>query len=384
MKISYICAPVRKLFIPILFFIMLLSACKTSTEKVLRSTDTNYKYAKAMEWYNKGAYYKAIPVFEELMGLYKGSKTTEEIYYYYCMANFNQGSYILAAYHFKNYVQKHPKSEYAQECLYMHAESFYKQSPKVNLDQTETKNAINAYQVFINTYPTSDRVDDANAKMAELRKKLEEKALKAAELYYRTKNYRAAAISYKNLTIDFPDIKGEKEIQYKIVVAYYEYAEQSVVSKQQERFEETIKEANNYLSRYGNVEYAPLVKGLLEQAHLRTIESALDHALIYMPEMRLTKLQDAREIYKYHYKSLNSDKSQENADFVLEKINFEEVKANFQLAQSKPLNKRLEFYNKTIESYNNFINQYSNSKFAREATKIESASAKNIKKIKNG
>ena len=308
----------RNFLIPIVFFLLLASACSTSTEKVLRSTDTNYKYAKAMEWYNKGAYYKAIPVFEELMGLYKGSKTTEEIYYYYCLANFKQGSYILAAYHFKNYVQKHPKSEYAEEALFMHAESFYKQSPKVNLDQTETKNAIDAYQVFINTYPASERVEDANNKIGELRKKLEEKSLKAAELYYRTKNYRAAAISYKNLIVDFPDIKGEKEIQYKIVVAYFEYADQSVVSKQQERFEETIKEANNYLSRYGNVEYAPLVKGLLEQAHIRTVESALDYALIYTPEMRLTKLEEARQVYEYHLKSLTSDKSRETVDFILD------------------------------------------------------------------
>ena len=42
---------------------VLISAC-SSTEKILRSADANLKYTQALEWYNKGAYYKAIPVFE--------------------------------------------------------------------------------------------------------------------------------------------------------------------------------------------------------------------------------------------------------------------------------------------------------------------------------
>jgi outer membrane protein assembly factor BamD len=126
------------------------------------------KYVQALDWYNKGAYFKAIPVFEELMGLYKGSQTTEEIYYYYCMAQFKQGNYILSAYHFKNYVQQHPFSQYTEECLYMYAESYDKQSPKSHLDQTETYNAIEAYQVFINQYPETERLDYCNKKIDEL------------------------------------------------------------------------------------------------------------------------------------------------------------------------------------------------------------------------
>jgi outer membrane protein assembly factor BamD len=371
-------------FILLILLMVILASCSNTTEKVLKSADTNYKYAKAMEWYDKGAYYKAIPVFEELMGLYKGSKTTEEVYYYYCMAQYKQGSYILAAYHFKNYVQKHPQSKYAEECLFMHAESYYQQSPKVHLDQTETANAISAYQVYINAYPDTERAVDANKKMEELRAKLEQKALRAAELYYKTKNYRAAAISYKNLTIDFPDIKGEREIQYKIVSSFFSYAEQSVVSKQQERYEETIKEANTFLNRYGSSEYAPLVKAILEESHYKAIKAALDFALIHIPESRIAKLDEAKDVYDYHKPALQTDRFTDEATFALERNYFEKLKTSFEIAQNTPIEKRLVEYQKTIESYNYFINQYSSSKFAKEANKIFAASEKNIKKLSNG
>lgn len=350
----------------------------------MKSADLNYKYVKAMDWYNKGAYFKAIPVFEELMGLYKGAKTTEEVYYYYCMAHYKQGSYILAAYHFKNYVQKHPQSKYAEECLYMHAESYYMQSPKVHLDQTETMNAINAYQVFINTHPTSPRSVEANTKIEELRKKLEEKALRAAELYYKTRNYRAAAIAYKNLTLDFPDIKGEREIQFKVVRSYFQYAEQSIVSKQSERYEETIREANRFLARYGNSEFAPEVRVILEESHLKAITSALDYAVMYTPENRMDKLEEAEDIYNFHFPALTLERFKEAANEALERNHFERLKTNFELAQSNTAQKRIDFYKKTALSYNFFVNQHSNSKFAREAEKINATALKNIKKSTNG
>jgi outer membrane protein assembly factor BamD len=384
-KYLYLCIPVKKSpVIIIALLLLLLVSCKNTTEKVLKSSDTNYKYAKAMEWYDKGAYYKAIPVFEELMGLYKGAKTTEEIYYYYCMAQYKQGSYILAAYHFKNYTQKHPQSKYAEESLFMHAESYYAQSPKVHLDQTETINAINAYQVYLNAYPNTERAAIASAKLDELRKKLEEKALRAAELYYRTKNYRAAAISYKNLVIDFPDIKGEKEIQFKIVSSFFSYAEQSIVSKQQERYEDAIREANSYLSRYGSSDFAPLVKAIVEESHYKALQAALDYALMHTPETRLAKLDEAKDVFDYHKAALQTDRFLDEAMFALERNYFERVRTGFELAQSAPADRRLQEYQNTVEFYNNFINQFSNSKFAKEAAKIEAASQKNIKKLSNG
>ena len=362
---------------------VLISAC-SSTEKILRSADANLKYTKALEWYNKGAYFKAIPVFEELMGLYKGSKTTEEVYYYYCMAQFKQGNYVLAAYHFKNYVQKHPYSQYTEECLFMHAESFAKQSPKANLDQTETYKAIDAYQVFINQYPESSRLEFCNNKIDELRFKLESKALKAAQLYYKTENFRAAAFSYKNLLIDYPDIDGSEEIQYKIVNSFYKYAEQSIVTKQQERYEEAIKYANTFLSRYKDSEYTNDIKNTIQNSHLLAIKGAYLTALINNVENRDKRVDEVFDVYAVHKEFIEDEKILAEAASLNEDAHFEMVRTHFLKAQNAELDKRKNLYVETLQEYSDFVNIYREGKHSKEALKIYNATQKNLKKLSNG
>lgn len=383
---KFLSLPTVKKLIPYIFIALFAfgSSC-SSTEKILRSADANLKYTKALEWYNKGAYFKAIPVFEELMGLYKGSKTTEEVYYYYCMAQFKQGNYVLSAYHFKNYTQKHPYSPYTEECLFMHAESYDKQSPKSSLDQTETYKAIDSYQVFINQYPESERLEYCNNKIDELRLKLETKALKAAQLYFKTENFRAAAFSYKNLLIDYPDIDGPEEIQYKIVKSFFKYAEQSIVTKQQERYEEAIKYANSFSSRYRNSEYLESVKSTEQQSHFQAIRGAYLSALISNLDNRDEKLQEVFDIYEVHQDLIKDEKILEEAKELKEKTQFELVRTYFLQAQNADLIlDRKGYYVETMEAYSTFINTYEESKYSRDALKIFNATQKNLKKLNNG
>ncbi|MCS6818938.1 MAG: outer membrane protein assembly factor BamD, partial [Chitinophagales bacterium] len=195
-RFSFSAVGIYSYFLVVLF---LFQSCDTP-EKLLKSTDLDYKYKKAMLWYNKKQYYKCIPVFEELMGLYKGTKSTEDIYYYYCMANYKQGDYIIAAYHFKNFFDLYPNSPRADECLYLHAKSLENQSPHYELEQVNTYKAIEGYMLYLdNFYENRGRVDSSNQAISRLRKKLERKALSNAELYYKTGHYRAAATTFESL-----------------------------------------------------------------------------------------------------------------------------------------------------------------------------------------
>ncbi|MGB0885102.1 MAG: outer membrane protein assembly factor BamD [Chitinophagales bacterium] len=373
----------KTVYITLLTLLIFISSCNT-TEKILKSNDSNLKYTKAMEWYNKGQYFKAIPVFEELMGLFKGEKSTEEIYYYYCMAQFKQKSYLIAAFHFKNYTQKHPFSKYTEEALYMHAESYYKQTLDYSLDQTETVNSIDAYQTFINTYPSSSRIADANTKIDLLRGKLEKKAFKAAELYYKTKNYRAAAVSFKNLLIDYPDIDDVEDIQLKIVKSYYQYAEQSISRKQAERYNESIKAANNFLNRYPNNEFVTQVNTLKEKSHLEIIKSSLESALVSGYTKRIKSLEEMQDVYNANFSKLSIEKNKEIANKILEKSYFQQIKTEYLMAQESKIDKKAKHYKAAVAAFNVFSSKYNSSKFQNEAKRILSASEKNFKKYSNG
>jgi outer membrane protein assembly factor BamD len=86
----------------------------------------------------------------------------------------------------------------------MRAYTFYKQSPKAELDQTNTIKAMGMMQTFINTHPGSARIKDANEIIDFSRRKLETKDHKAAQLYYDIGQFRAAAVSFNTLLNTYP------------------------------------------------------------------------------------------------------------------------------------------------------------------------------------
>ena len=238
-------------YILLVMLVVGLSSCGETYNKILKSNNLDYKLTKAKEYYNNGKYDKAIPLFEELIPLYKGTVSINEIYYLYAMSHYEEASFIIACFHFKNIHDSYPLSPYAEECLYMTAFCDYKMSASVQLDQTYTTKAIDGFQLFINSYPNSDKITEANQMIEQLRRKLEIKALNAAELYLKMKLYKAAATSFSNILIDFPDTKDDEKVSFMVVKSYYLYAQNSIRAKQMERYEETVKAYKVFAKKYG-------------------------------------------------------------------------------------------------------------------------------------
>ncbi|PSK87440.1 outer membrane protein assembly factor BamD [Taibaiella chishuiensis] len=226
------------IFIPVI--IILLSSCASQHEKVLRSKDVNYKLTKANEYYDQKKWYKANELYEILMPSMRGTKNYEELYYRYCYSFYNQKDYISASYQFKNFTENFPKSPRADECEFMHAVCLFKDSPKYPLDQSNTIKAMEALQTYVTTHPESKNLTEANNDIDICRAKIELKDSKAALLYYNLGQYKAASVAYKALIQAYPESKTLDLYQYMVIKAYYEYADASIKSKQEERFAEAV------------------------------------------------------------------------------------------------------------------------------------------------
>jgi outer membrane protein assembly factor BamD len=233
---------------------------------VTKSTDPEFKFAKANEYYEKGECLKAVPLYEELIPVYKGTKSIDDLYYKYADCHFQQGDYLLSSFHFKNIYDSYPLSEYAEECLYMYAYSYYMLSPDVNLDQTYTEKAMEAFQLFVNAYPDSKRMAECNNLMDNLRKKMESKAFRNAKLYLKTGKYRAAALAFSNMLKDYPDTQYSEEAAFLIVKAYYLYARYSITSKQKERYQEAMEAYKDFIYRYNGSKFAGEAEQLNQSA----------------------------------------------------------------------------------------------------------------------
>ena len=206
----------------------------------------------AEQFYADKKYSYALQLFEDLFPYIKGTDRYEDMYYKSANCYYLLKDYLNAENFFKSFVETFPTSKRAEECDYLRAYCYYKQSPKVDLDQTPTTKAMALMQAFINTHPTSSRVKEANEILDNCRAKLEAKEFKSAELYYNLGYYKAAAISYDNLCDNFPDSKFADEYKFQTIKAFYKYAELSFEEKQEERYNKVLSECIEFTERFND------------------------------------------------------------------------------------------------------------------------------------
>jgi outer membrane protein assembly factor BamD len=245
-----------------LALLLILGSCKSKFEKLKASNDNAKKYQEALKLYNKKEYTKALELFDGLAQRYRGQEQAEDLFYYYAYTNYKLKDYTSARYHFKNFAETYQGSPRAEECRFMAAYCFYLDSPNYSLDQENTSKAIEALQLFINLYPKSDRVAEASKLIQDLRDKLEEKAYANAKLYLIISDYQSAVIAFGNALRDFPDTKYAEEMEFLTIKAQYMYARNSRETKQEERYDQAVSFADQFVEKYPSSKYLKDATGL--------------------------------------------------------------------------------------------------------------------------
>ncbi|WP_406823578.1 outer membrane protein assembly factor BamD [Pedobacter sp. KACC 23697] len=244
-----------------------IAGCKSRFEKLRASNDVAKKYQEALRLYNKRDYSKALVLFEDLSQKYRGRAEAEDLNYYYAYTLYRLSDYTTARYQFKSFADTYPASKNAEEARYMAAYCYYLESPSFSLDQENTYKAIDALQLFINLYPTSDRAAAAGKYIATLRGKLEDKAFENAKMYLTTgpsnvDNYRAAVIALKNAQRDYPDIKYAEEMDFLMIKAQYLYAKNSYIMRQEDRYNEALALYTEFTENHPDSKFAKDAKAL--------------------------------------------------------------------------------------------------------------------------
>lgn len=237
-------------YIWIIITAFFLTSCSRGIGKILKNPDPAYKLRIAEQYFVKKKYTLAQQVYEDVMPYYKASKEFEDIYYKYAYCAYYIADYLSAENLFKSYLEIFPTSIRAEEVDYMRAYSYYKQSPKPQLDQTNTIRAMGMMQTFINTHPGSARNKEATEIIDICRAKLEKKDYQSAQLYYDMGQFRASGVSFTTLLNAYPESILADEYKLMIIRSYYRFAELSVEAKKIERFEQVITECNEFTDRF--------------------------------------------------------------------------------------------------------------------------------------
>ncbi len=261
----------------LLIVIISLSSC-SQYSRMQKSNDYKKKLAYADKLYQNEKYNKAQVIYGQVKDAFKGTQQYEQLFYNYAYTYYYMKDYESAAFYFKNFVQIFPNSSKTEEMNYMQAYCFYKLSPRVELDQTNTMKAISAMQTFINIYPNSERVKEGTAIIDKCRAKLEQKEYRAAKLYYDLGYYKAAGISFANLLLDYPDSEQGDRYKFLSIKSYFKYADNSVIAKQKERYQTVVTQYLNFEDFYPNSSYLKEAKTYYTSAK-ESIQS-LDHESI--------------------------------------------------------------------------------------------------------
>lgn len=229
-------------------------SCSSKHKKLLESNDQDAKFEAAMKAYERKDFFHATQLFENLLLHSRGREKAELVNLYYGKSLLGSKDYYSAAYQFESFVKWFPYSKYAEEALFQAAYCKYLESPDYSLDQKLTRQAIDNFQSYIDKYPKSERVAEANKLMDELREKLIKKDYTNAYNYYKTEAYQAAQTSLKNFLNNYPDATQYREdAMYYIVLAGYEYAEKSIENKQKERYEAVVMDYERYNVYFSNM-----------------------------------------------------------------------------------------------------------------------------------
>ncbi len=267
----------------IFLLVLVLSASCSDFRQIMKSDDWQKKYDAALKYYEEKDYYRATMLLEEILPIIRGSKTAEEAQYYYAYAHYYQRKYVLSAHYFQQFYETYSRSKYATEAMFMHAYSLYQESPVHSLDQSSTVEAIDAMQLFINKYPYSDYKERAENIMDELQAKLEVKAYDNALLYYQLGDYKAAIIAFNNFQNDYPDSDLNEEISYWKLAAQFQLAEQSITSKQKERYYTTIEYYQSFIDKYPESKFVKEAESIYEICITKIRKDTLDSKALAKP-----------------------------------------------------------------------------------------------------
>jgi outer membrane protein assembly factor BamD len=237
-------------------------------QKVLNKGKPDERYKMATDMYNKGEYAKALTLFEKVLPVYTGKPQMERIQFMMANSYYKTKSYSLSGYHFRRFVNNYPKSSKREEALFLSAKGYYFASPKYSLDQTDTHKAIDVLQEFINSYPNSDKLKEANDIYVILSRRLEKKYFEISKQYLDLEKYNAAIVSFDNFLEDFPGTIYKEETLYLKFKASFELGIKSVESKKEERIKNALSYYKKFLKVYPESKFIKKIKdskGILEE-----------------------------------------------------------------------------------------------------------------------
>lgn len=158
--------------------------------------------------------------FTDLGKKYPGSDWARKGLLMTTYAQFQAGEFDDAAGSAQRYVKDYPKTQEAAYALYLEAQSHYAQILDISRDQDHAAKALELFKQLVATYPNSEYVSDAKAKIQVTTDQLGGKEMSIGRFYLNRRNYTAAINRFRNVLTYYQTTRHAEEALYRLVEAY--------------------------------------------------------------------------------------------------------------------------------------------------------------------
>ena len=257
--------------------VLVLFASCGEYQAVLKAQDPDYKYQKALEYFNNRQYVRSQTILEDVASYYKGTERSQDVLIYLSRSYMGQKDYTSASDYFQAYIRNYPKGKYIVEARFQVGHCYYLESPDARLDQELTRKGIQFFTEFVEYYPESPYAEQAYKEMNEMYDKLAYKEYLNAKLYYNLgtylgNNYLSAEIVARNALRDYPSNSYQEELSWLIMLSKYKQAVHSVEERLAERTRNTIDEYYNFVTEFPDSKHRKEAERIFREMSKRNVE----------------------------------------------------------------------------------------------------------------
>ncbi|MBA4277308.1 MAG: outer membrane protein assembly factor BamD [Flavobacterium sp.] len=253
---------VGKKLVSLLLLLVLFASC-SEYQKALKTEDVAVKFEMATRLYDAGKYNDAIRLIEQIAPAYRGKPQAEKLFYMFSQSYYKTKQYYLAAYQFESFVSGYPKSEKIEESAYLGAKCFSMLSPIYSLDQVDTYKAIDKLQAFIDSYPNSTYLPEANKTLKVLNEKIEKKVYENAKQYNTIMEYKAAMVALDNFVADYPGTPLKEDALFYKYDSAYQLGINSIPAKMEERLNVAVTAYNSLMKFKPDTKYKKIADEMM-------------------------------------------------------------------------------------------------------------------------
>jgi outer membrane protein assembly factor BamD len=119
---------------------------------------------------------------------------------------------------FLGFFPTNPRADYAQYKLGM---TYFRQMRSPQRDQTQTRDAVNEFQRFVERYPGSSLMPEVQARLRDARDRLSQANYQVGYFYYRQRWYPGAVDRFKQLLMDDPEFTNRDAVYFYLAEALF-------------------------------------------------------------------------------------------------------------------------------------------------------------------